>query len=97
MEEIATSSTQPANLVQDTSAHLTSADYMQKIMADQHWLAIGAEYLGIISSVDRAVTDGVLFKVAVNVAGRQQVGLIDLGASRCYMSPETATLCELHL
>ena len=31
----------------------------------------------------------------MNVAGRQQIGLIDLGSSPCCMSPETTVLCEL--
>ena len=50
-----------------------------------------------MTSVARAVTDGLLFKVTVSIAGRQRIGLIDSGASRCYMSPETAALCELKL
>ena len=66
-------------------------------MADQHWLAVGAEQSGTMTSVERAVTDGILFKVAVSISGRQRIGLIDSGASRCYMSPETAALCELVL
>ena len=66
-------------------------------MADQHWLAIGAEHSGISTSVERVVADGILFKVAVSIAGRQRIGLIDSGASRCYMSPETTALCELSL
>ena len=97
MEEIGTSSTQPTNPVKDTSAHLTGTDYMQKKWAEQHWFAVGTEDLGIASNVERAVVDGVLFKVAVSVTGRQIIGLIDLGASRCYMSPETAAICELQL
>ena len=43
------------------------------------------------------MTDGVLFKVAVSVTGRPKIGLIDSGASRCYMSPETAAICEPQL
>ena len=66
-------------------------------MAEQHWLAIGAENSDISTSVERTVSDGIFFKVGVSVAGRQRIGLIDSGASRCYLSPETATLCELVL
>ena len=46
-------------------------------MADQQWLAIEAENLGILTSVERAISDGILFKVAVSIAGRQRIGLID--------------------
>ena len=94
MEEEATLSTQPANTVQDTSGHRTGTDYKEHNMADQHWLAIGAENSGILTSVERAVSDGILFKAAVSIAGRHRIGLIDSGASRCCMSPETAALCE---
>ena len=48
MEEEATSSTQPANPVQDTSGHLTGTDYKEQKKADQHWLAIGAENLQVL-------------------------------------------------
>ena len=50
-----------------------------------------------MSSVERAVVDGILFKVTVSISGQKKVGLIDLGASRCYMSPETTVHCELDL
>ena len=49
------------------------------------------------SSVVRTVTDGILFKIAVSIGGQQKIGLIDSGASRCYMSPEIAAICELQL
>ena len=97
MEEEATSSTQPANTVQDTSVHLTGSDHKEHKPADQHWLAIEAEEAGTLSSVERAVVDGILFKVTVSISGRRKIGLIDSGASRCYMSPETAVHCELNL
>ena len=64
-------------------------------MADQHWLVIEAENPGILTSVERAASDGILLKVAIRTAGRQRIGLIDLGESHCYMSQETTTLCEL--
>ena len=97
MEEEATSSTQPANPVQDTSVHLTGSDDKTYKQADQHWLAIEAENAGTLNSVERAVIDGILFKVTVSISGRRKIGLIDSGASRCYMSPETAMHCELSL
>ena len=52
MEEEATPSMQPANTVQDTSVHLTGTDYKEQDMANQHWLAIGAENSGILTSVE---------------------------------------------
>ena len=66
-------------------------------MAEQHWLAVGTDDPSIASSVARAVTNRILFKIAVSIAGRQKIGLIDSGAFRCYMSPETAAICELKL
>ena len=39
--------------------------------------------------------DGMLFRVAVSIAGRRVIALIDSGASQSYMAPETASLCEL--
>ena len=36
-----------------------------------------------------------LFRVAVSVAGRRCVALIDSGASQSYISPETVILCEI--
>ena len=62
MMEEATSSTQPANPVQDISAHLTDTDFKERKKADQHWLAIGVENSGISTSVERAVTDGIYSK-----------------------------------
>ena len=66
-------------------------------MAEQHQLGLEAENAGTLTRVERAVSDGILFKVAVRISGRQRIGLIDSGASGCYMSPETAALCELDL
>ena len=66
-------------------------------MADQPWLAIGVKQLGTMTKVERVVTNGILFQIVVSIVGRQRVGLIDSGASRCYMSPETAALCKLVL
>ena len=38
-----------------------------------------------------------LFKVAMRISRRRLIALIDSGASRCYITPETAANCELHL
>ena len=67
---------------------------MQQTMADQHWLAIGTENSGTASNVDRVVRDGKLFKVVVNIATRQKIGLIDLGASLLY-EPRVVGLTRL--
>ena len=77
MVEEATSSTQLANPVQDTNVHLTGIDYEKsKHAADQHWLVIGAEQIQVsLASVERAVSDGILFKVGVSIAGRQRIGI----------------------
>ena len=58
---------------------------------------MGHDYLDEAASVGRSVSDGVLFKVAVHISGKKLTALIDSGASRCYIAPETAAACELHL
>ena len=70
MEEVATSSTQPTNPVKDASVHLTSTDELQKNMAEEHWLAVGTDDPGMASHIARAVIDGILFQIAVHIAGR---------------------------
>ena len=64
-------------------------------MAGEHCLVVGTDSTELTPSVDRIVQNDVLLRIAVNVSGRQQIALIDLGASQCYMSPEIAALCEL--
>ena len=49
------------------------------------------------ASIDRCVSDGVLFCVLARITGRQFTALIDSGASRCYMSPVTVAHCDLRL
>ena len=61
--------------------------HWHKQVAEYHGI-VGIDDLGMGSSVVRAVTNGILFKIAVSIAGRQKIGLIDSGASYCYMSPE---------
>ena len=58
-------------------------------------MAIGEEEKSQVASAGRKITDGMLFRVAVSVAGRKCVALIDSGASQSYMAPKTVTLCEL--
>ena len=70
---------------------------MKEAMADQHWLAVGHDYHDEAASVGRSVSDGVLFKIAMHISGRKLTALIDSGASRCYIAPEIAGACELHV
>ena len=72
-------------------------ELLKEATADQHWLAVGHDYHDEAASVGRSVSDGVLFKIAVNISGRKLTALIDSGASRCYIAPEIAATCELHL
>ena len=59
-------------------------------------MAIGAEEQKTTNaSAGRKLKDGMLFRVAVSIAGRRVVALIDSGASQSYMAPETVALCEL--
>ena len=64
-------------------------------MAGRHWVAVGYSDQEELASVDRKIKDGILFRVAISVAGRRCVALIDSGASQSYISPEIVTLCEL--
>ena len=65
-------------------------------MVDQHWVAVGyTDQKERSASVGREIAQGILFRVAVSVAGHQCVALIDSGASQSYMAPETVNLCEL--
>ena len=41
------------------------------------------------------IKDGILLRVAVSVAGRRCVALIDSGASQSYISPETVAMSEI--
>ena len=87
-EETATSLAQLANEEKDK--------ILQKATVDQHWVAVGyQDQKEEVASVGRKVSDGILFRVAVSVAGRLCVALIDSGASQSYMAPETVNLCEL--
>ena len=87
-EETATSLTQLANKEEE--------EILQKATVDQHWVAVGYEdQKREAASAGRAIKNGILFRVAVSVAGRQCVALIDSGASQSYMAPETVNLCKL--
>ena len=70
---------------------------LREATADQNWLAVGHDYLDEAANVGRSVSDGVLFKVTVHISRRRLTVLIDSEALRCYIVPEVATACELHL
>ena len=95
-EETATSLMQLANTVEErTSSHRAGEDVLQRAMAGRHWIALGDDYENEETNAGRKIKDGVLLRVAVSVAGRRCVALIDSGASQSYCSPETVALCEI--
>ena len=96
-ETTATTLLQPTNSeAEETRVHPPGEELIEKAMAAQHWVAIGAEEQKTSSaSAGRKLKDGMLFRVAVSVSGRRVVALIDSGASQSYMAPETVALCEL--
>ena len=96
-EETATLLMQLATTIEERSkSHQTGEDMLQKAMVGQHCVALeDVEYHEEKTIIGRRVKDGVLFQVAVSVAGKRCVVLIDSGASKSYISPETVTLCEV--
>ena len=95
-EETATSLLQLSNEEDRTRTHPPGEELLDKAMAAQHWVAIGEEDSNTAkASAGRKISDGMLFRVAVSIAGRRCVALIDSGASQSYIAPETVTLCEL--
>ena len=95
-EETATSLLQLSNEEDKTRTHPPGEELIDKAMAAQHWVAIGEEDPNTArASAVRKISDGMLFRVAVSIAGRRCVALIDSGASQSYIAPETVTLCEL--
>ena len=95
-EETATSLLQLSNEEDRTRTHPPGEELIDKAMAAQHWVAIGEEDSNTArASAGRKIADGMLFRVAVSVAGRRCVALIDSGASQSYIAPETVALCEL--
>ena len=95
-EETATSLLQLSNEEDKTRTHPPGEELIDKAMAAQHWVAIGEEDPNTArASAVRKIKDGMLFRVAVSIAGRRCVALIDSGASQSYIAPETVTLeCE---
>ena len=70
---------------------------MTRSETNQHWLAVGHETTKEAVSFGHCIRDGILLRVPASVNGRQLIALIDLGASRCLMSPNTAAHCDLKL
>ena len=65
-------------------------------MAGRHWIALGDEdHHHEETNAGRRVKDGILLRVAISMAGRRCVALIDSGASQSYISPETVALSEI--
>ena len=67
---------------------------LNEAIAGRHWIGVGYSDQEELASVNRKIKDGILFCIAVSVAGRKFVALIDSGASQSYISPEIVTLCE---
>ena len=64
-------------------------------MTGQYWVAIGGEEAQQPTNVSRRIRDGVLFRGAVFIAGRNCIALIDSGAFQSYMAPEIVIVCEV--
>ena len=95
-EETATSLMQLSKTIEErTSDHRTGEEILQKAMAGRHWIALGDDYDHEETNAGRRVQDGILLRVAVSVAGRRCVALIDSGASQSYISPETVAMSEI--
>ena len=96
-ESAENSATQAVTKEEKSSVPPAGEELLKEATADQHWLAVGHDYHDEAASVGRSVSDGVLFKIAVNISGQKLTALIDSGASRCYIAPEIAATCELYL
>ena len=69
-----------------TRIHQPGEDLLKQAMAGQHWIAIGDEAQEEqMTNAGRRVHDGILFRVAVSVARRRLVALVDSGASQSYI------------
>ena len=64
---------------------------MQERPPPQSWIAVGDRSTDCASRTGRQITDGVLLKLTVSIAGQRLIALVDSGASRCYISPEAVT------
>ena len=95
-EETATSLMQLATTAEErTRNRRAGEDILEQAMAGQHWVAIGDSEEKEMTNAGRKIKDGILFRVAVSVAGRRCIALLDSGASQSYIAPETIALCEI--
>ena len=80
-----------------TKIHRPGEELLEQAMAGQHWVAIGeiAQEEEKMTNAGRKISNGVLFRVAILLAGRTIVALIDSGASQSYIVPKTVALCGL--
>ena len=90
-----TATAQPPTAMGVTGVHQAGGQHSTETPPPQPWIAVGDQSTDCASRVRRQVTDGVLLKLTVSIAGRQLIALVDSGASRCYMSPETVTAVGL--
>ena len=95
VEEIATSITQLGTKEERVDKEHVEDNLLNEAMAGRHWVVVGYSDQEELASVDRKIKDGILFSVAISVAERRCVALIDSGASQSSISPEIVTLCEL--
>ena len=82
-EETATLLMQLATTMEERARiHQIGKDILQEAMAGRHWVALGETNINEEkTNAGRQIKDGILFRVAVSVAGRRCVALIDSGAS----------------
>ena len=79
-----------------TRIHQPGEYLLKQAMAGQYWVAIrDAAQEEQMTNAGRKVVDGILFRVAVSVAGRRLAALVDSGASQSYILPNTVALCEI--
>ena len=81
----------------ETSVSPTRSQMMIRSAKNEHWLVVGHETTDEAASGGRCIGDGVLLRVFASINGRRLTALIDSGASRCYMSPNTTAHCDLKL
>ena len=88
---VETRAAQPPMTMGGTGAHQAGDQMSVQTPPSRSWIAVGDRSTDCASRTVRQVTDGLLLKLAVSIAGRRLVALVDSGASRCYMSPEIVT------
>ena len=92
------STVQPANEeASESSVSPTGSDMMSRSEPTPHQLAVGHETTNEAANIGRCIGDGILLRVPASVNGRQLTALIDSGVSRCNMSPNAVTHCDLKL